>query len=138
MLNFQKANLDGTSKDETKNGDSAEQASDEAAHHEPAEDGEIPEHEKDEELFYDKAKSFFDNISCEALERSKGNMNRPDWKAEKKLNRETFGATGNFGGGRNRGYYGRGGGQRGSGYRGRGGYGGGAGYYRGGYGGGNV
>ena len=63
-------------------------------------------------------------------------MNRPDWKAEKKLNRETFGATGNFGGGRNRGYYGRGGGQRGSGYRGRGGYGGGAGYYRGGYGGG--
>ena len=43
---------------------------------------------------YDKTKSFFDNISCEAMERSKGRPNRPDWKAEKQLNRETFGATG--------------------------------------------
>ena len=46
-------------------------------------------------VFYDKKKSFFDSISCEALERSKGNNNRPDWKAEKKLNKETFGVSGN-------------------------------------------
>jgi protein LSM14 len=30
------------------------------------------EAEEDSEIFYDKAKSFFDNISCEAIERSKG------------------------------------------------------------------
>jgi len=30
-----------------------------------------PEEESDQ-VFYDKAKSFFDNISCEAVERSKG------------------------------------------------------------------
>ena len=28
--------------------------------------------EEDEEIYYDKKKSFFDNISCEAVERSKG------------------------------------------------------------------
>ena len=28
--------------------------------------------EEDEEIYYDKKKSFFDSISCEALERSKG------------------------------------------------------------------
>jgi len=83
---------------------------------------------------YDKAKSFFDNISCEAVERSKGQRNnRPDWKAEKKLNRETFGTTGfnrrNY---NNQGYH-RGGGGRGGygnnrgggyGFNQRGGYGG--------------
>merc|ERR1712141_806399 len=47
--------------------------------------------------YYDKAKSFFDTISCEAVERSKGKVNKPDWKAEKKLNRETFGVAGNVG-----------------------------------------
>lgn len=33
-----------------------------------------PEEETDHEkvIYYDKAKSFFDNISCEAVERSKG------------------------------------------------------------------
>ena len=145
---MQKANLEGSAtKDEAKNGVTVnhdEPASDEV--HE-IEDGEVRVGEEgDGEPFYDKAKSFFDNISCEALERSKGNLGRPDWKAEKKLNRETFGAAGNFGGGRNnRGYYGRGGGfggGRGGGYnynRGRGGNtGGGNGYYNrgGGYGGG--
>nr|XP_027204334.1 protein LSM14 homolog A-like isoform X2 [Dermatophagoides pteronyssinus] len=40
---------------------------------------------------YNKEKSFFDQISCEALERTKGNVQRVDWKAERKLNRETFG-----------------------------------------------
>jgi len=91
------------------------------------------------EQCYNKSKSFFDSISCESLERSKGNSNRPDWKAEKKLNKETFGVAGGDGGwrrgygyrGGNRGYRGGGGGGRGGG----GGYGGG-GYNRGGYGGG--
>lgn len=30
------------------------------------------EQEEEPQIFYDKAKSFFDNISCEAVERSKG------------------------------------------------------------------
>lgn len=41
--------------------------------------------------YYDRTKSFFDTISCEASERSKGKSTKPDWKAEKKLNKETFG-----------------------------------------------
>jgi len=41
--------------------------------------------------FYDKTKSFFDKISCEAIERSKGPQKRFDWKQERKLNAETFG-----------------------------------------------
>jgi hypothetical protein len=28
--------------------------------------------DEDEEIYYDRKKSFFDNISCEAVERSKG------------------------------------------------------------------
>ncbi|CAH2090848.1 unnamed protein product [Euphydryas editha] len=40
---------------------------------------------------YDKKKSFFDNISCEAVERSKGRSQRTDWRTERKLNSETFG-----------------------------------------------
>ena len=90
---------------------------------EDGEEGEIPEGE-DDEIFYDKKKSFFDNISCEALERSKGNMVRNDWKAEKKLNKETFGVAGNrrygYGGGRGGFYHNRGG--RGMGGGGGGGY----------------
>merc|ERR1711997_566387 len=89
-------------------------------------------------VYYDKAKSFFDTISCEAVERSKGKVNKPDWKAEKKLNRETFGVAGDVG---RRNYFpsdrgnmrGRGGFSGGyNNYR--GGYGQGGGYYRGGYG----
>merc|ERR1711936_1310025 len=67
--------------------------------------------------FYDKKKSFFDSISCEATEKAKGNSTRPDWGAEKKLNKETFGVAGNRGynrgyrgynrGYNNRGYYNR-------------------------------
>ena len=118
---------------------------------EVAEEGEIPEGE-DDEIYYDKKKSFFDNISCEALERSKGNMVRNDWKAEKKLNKETFGVAGNrrygYGGGRG-GFYQNRGGRGMGGFRGKlclgcqdffyhfnnpGGYGGGGGGgYRGGY-----
>lgn len=80
-------------------------------------------------VYYDKAKSFFDTISCEAVERSKGKVNKPDWKAEKKLNRETFGVAGNVG---RRNFFPS---DRGN-MRGRGGYGGGFNNYRGGYGGG--
>ncbi|KAK3870435.1 hypothetical protein Pcinc_024344 [Petrolisthes cinctipes] len=61
---------------------------------------------------YDKTKSFFDSISCEAIERSKGKSQRPDWRLERKINVETFGVSS-----ARRGYY----------PRGRGGY------YRGGY-----
>lgn len=96
------------------------------------EEGEIEDKAEDPEVFYDKTKSFFDSISCEALERNKNNKGRPDWKAEKKLNKETFGVAGPRGGFRGpRGYGGRGGyyrggrGGGGGGYGGRGGYGGG-------------
>ena len=38
------------------------------------EEGELNEEAKDESApFYDKAKSFFDKISCDAIESSKGN-----------------------------------------------------------------
>merc|ERR1712226_665675 len=57
-----------------------------------------------EEQFYDKKKSFFDSISCEATEKAKGNSSRPDWGAGKKLNKETLGVAGNRG--YNRGYRG--------------------------------
>merc|ERR1719168_107498 len=98
---------------------------------EGGEEGEIQDGDEEEEVFYDKQKSFFDNISCEALERSKGKMVRNDWKAEKKLNKETFGVAGNrrYGFGGRGGYHqsrGGGGGRGGGGYhqgRGGGGYG---------------
>eukprot|EP00096_Caligus_rogercresseyi_P016776 TRINITY_DN970_c0_g1_i1.p1 TRINITY_DN970_c0_g1~~TRINITY_DN970_c0_g1_i1.p1 ORF type:complete len:530 (-),score=140.08 TRINITY_DN970_c0_g1_i1:604-2193(-) len=60
------------------------------------EEGEIKENnvtEVVEERYYDKSKSFFDSISCEAIERSKGKINRPDRRAENKMNRETFGVS---------------------------------------------
>ncbi|CAH1130005.1 unnamed protein product [Ceutorhynchus assimilis] len=77
------------------------------------------EQEEDQEVFYDKSKSFFDKISCEAVERAKGKMQRTDWRQERKLNSETFGVAAT---------------RRGS-YRGRGGFRGGfrGSYYRGGY-----
>merc|ERR1740129_2416543 len=56
-----------------------------------SEEGEIPDEDEEEEVYYDKQKSFFDSISCEALERSKGKMVRNDWRAEKRLDKETFG-----------------------------------------------
>jgi len=53
------------------------------------------EHEHEEEeitVGYDKTKSFFDNISCEAAQdRSKNKKN--DWRQERKLNSETFGVS---------------------------------------------
>lgn len=62
--------------------------------------------EGDDVIGYDKNKSFFDNISCEASERSKGKQNRPDWRQERKINSETFGLSMNRRGNmRGRGYY---------------------------------
>ncbi|XP_026804213.1 protein LSM14 homolog B isoform X3 [Rhopalosiphum maidis] len=49
------------------------------------------EGDDDQKTFYDKSKSFFDSISCEAVERSKGHSQRTDWRTERKLNSETFG-----------------------------------------------
>lgn len=69
------------------------------------------EHEQDDDYVpvgYDKTKSFFDNISCEAADRTK---KKNDWRQERKLNSETFGISST---------------RRGN-YRGRGG--GGGGYY---------
>lgn len=54
--------------------------------------------------FYDRTKSFFDNISCEASERSQGKVNKPDWRKERQLNAETFGISANY---RRGGYRGR-------------------------------
>ncbi|KAG2172133.1 hypothetical protein INT44_006602 [Umbelopsis vinacea] len=81
--------------------------------------------------YYNKTRSFFDNISCEAKERSEqgnnkyGDNRRSKFHEERKLNVETFGQA-SVDQGRHRGYRGRGGhhrGGRGRGYRGgRGGY----------------
>lgn len=49
---------------------------------------------KDKEVdgnYYDKTKSFFDNISCESIERTKSDQQKFDWKSERKINAETFG-----------------------------------------------
>jgi protein LSM14 len=75
----------------------------------------------DKAPFYDKNKSFFDAISCEALERAEGKNTRLNWRRERELNTETFGqaALRNF-------QFRRGGGMRG-------GMGGGRGFRRGGY-----
>ncbi len=91
---------------------------------------EVVEEEPDER-FYDKKKSFFDNISCESTERAKGINSRPNWREERKINTETFGERSTAQYNRQRGYRGRGG------YRGgfRGGY---RGHYRGGGGGGPM
>jgi len=73
--------------------------------------------EKDEEAFYDQKSSFFDNISCEALEKAEGRKGRLDWRKERETNQETFGHQAvrslNYRRGYGRGYhrrpYGRGG-----------------------------
>lgn len=71
------------------------------------------EQDEDHEVYYDKSKSFFDKISCEAVERAKGKSQRTDWRVERKLNSETFGVAA----ARRGSYRGRGG-FRGMGYRG--------------------
>lgn len=83
------------------------------------------EQEEEHEVFYDKSKSFFDKISCEAVERAKGKSQRTDWRTERKLNSETFGVAatrrGNYRGGRG-GYRGMGGGGYRGNYRGNNSY----------------
>lgn len=52
------------------------------------------DHEQEEEeivVGYDKTKSFFDNISCEAATDRSKSKTRNDWRQERKLNSETFG-----------------------------------------------
>lgn len=73
-------------------------------------EGNVESEEQEESpIFYDRAKSFFDNISCEASERSKGKIQRTDWRQERKLNLDTFGVASSRRGYRSRGgYYGRG------------------------------
>ncbi|XP_057663547.1 protein LSM14 homolog B-A isoform X2 [Diorhabda carinulata] len=71
------------------------------------------EQDEEHEVYYDKSKSFFDKISCEAVERAKGKSQRTDWRVERKLNSETFGVAA----ARRGSYRGRGG-FRGMGYRG--------------------
>ncbi|XP_043287380.1 protein LSM14 homolog B isoform X2 [Venturia canescens] len=105
-----KAKIDAGTENEKKDDSGNETGAGEG---EPEEDSDV--------VHYDKSKSFFDNISCEAVERSKGSQ-RTDWRKERKLNSETFGvASTRRGGFRGRGYY------RGMGgiYRGGGGGGGG-------------
>jgi protein LSM14 len=43
------------------------------------------------ENFYNKSASFFDSISCEALEKEEGKSARPDWNKERMIIQETFG-----------------------------------------------
>ena len=46
----------------------------------------------DADQCYDKTKSFFDTISCEGLEKERGERRRPpSWQAERSRNSETFG-----------------------------------------------
>lgn len=54
--------------------------------------GEQEPEEEDVTVGYDKAKSFFDNISCEAATDRKS-KNRNDWRHERKINSETFGVS---------------------------------------------
>ncbi|TKR62372.1 hypothetical protein L596_026348 [Steinernema carpocapsae] len=46
---------------------------------------------EDQKSYYDKKSSFFDSISCEALEKEEGKNARPDWRKERMTNQETFG-----------------------------------------------
>jgi len=94
-LSLAKTKLDSGNENEKKD-DSGNETG--AGDNEPEEEHEI--------VHYDKTKSFFDNISCEAVERSKGRSQRTDWRTERKLNSETFGIPAmRRGGYRGRGYH---------------------------------
>ncbi|KAL8564577.1 hypothetical protein ACOMHN_032133 [Nucella lapillus] len=77
---------------------------------------EVEEEDEEAEVYYDRAKSFFDNISCEATAKGRGSS-RITWREECKLNTETFGVSE-----ARRGWRGRGRGRGGYRGRGRGGY----------------
>ncbi|XP_067928291.1 protein LSM14 homolog car-1-like isoform X2 [Watersipora subatra] len=87
------------------------------------EGGKGGESDDEEPEYYNKSKSFFDNISCEAADRAEGKPIRLNWKEERKVNTETFGQP-NI----RRGYYRGSRGYRGNYYRGRG-YNSGGGYH---------
>lgn len=72
-----------------------------ALEEEEPESGEIIDDDKESPEYYNKMTSFFDNISCEATDPHGERITR---SAERKLNSETFGISGN-----NRGYNRRGG-----------------------------
>merc|ERR1739844_653877 len=83
----------------------------EASGNNELDEGEADDQENQESLpvqenFYNKKKSFFDTISCEATEKSKaGPRERNHRNEDFKLNKETFGVAGHRGG--HRGYYNR-------------------------------
>ncbi|XP_019629409.1 PREDICTED: protein LSM14 homolog B-like isoform X2 [Branchiostoma belcheri] len=126
-----------TDKDKVVNGTTEEREKDVSDSGNETQVSEQQPEEEEDEVYYDKTKSFFDNISCEASERGKKSegmlpsYSRMSWQEERSLNHETFGVTSrNY----RRGYRSRGGyrgGWRGRG-RGRGGGGGGGGGNRGG------
>nr|XP_022342452.1 protein LSM14 homolog B-like isoform X5 [Crassostrea virginica] len=124
---FDKDEIERELKEKLTIGEKKEEKSINGEKEDSVENGEDEGPEDEEEMFYDKNKSFFDNISCEATERAKGKSTRPSWREERKLNVETFGMSDNprrnFRG-RGRGYYGGfrgnrggGGGFRNDGYR---------------------
>jgi len=86
---------------------------------EEPESGEIIEDEKDSTEYYNKSTSFFDNISCEATDPHGERITR---SAERKLNSETFGISGNNRGYGRRGGFNKRGGRDGYNNRGRGNY----------------
>lgn len=59
------------------------------------EEGQVEQQDEtaeDADQCYDKTKSFFDTISCEGLEKERGERRRPpSWQAERSRNSETFG-----------------------------------------------
>lgn len=69
-----------------------------------------------QDFYYNKNCSFFDNISCDSLEKESGKNVRPDWKRERRTNQETFGTAAV------RSIHSRGGGRRGGGYSSGGGF----------------
>jgi len=74
----------------------------------------VVDSDEDEPEYYNKTKSFFDNIGCEASDRASGKSIRPNWREERKVNTETFGQPnirrGGYYRGGHRGYRGGGGG----------------------------
>ncbi|XP_062582241.1 protein LSM14 homolog B-like isoform X3 [Saccostrea cucullata] len=108
---FDKDEIERELKEKLTIGDKKEEKSVNGDKEDSVENGEDEVPEEEDEMYYDKNKSFFDNISCEATERAKGKSTRPSWREERKLNVETFGMSDNprrnFRG-RGRGYYGGG------------------------------
>ncbi|KAI8504465.1 Protein LSM14 A [Branchiostoma belcheri] len=80
-----------TDKDKVVNGTTEEREKDVSDSGNETQVSEQQPEEEEDEVYYDKTKSFFDNISCEASER--GKKSRMSWQEERSLNHETFGVT---------------------------------------------